>query len=67
MDRRSFLQTAALAAAASAATTTTAVAAEGSGALPASASSNRDWSNRSPKGEPVVKRFDEQRWVRPAR
>jgi dienelactone hydrolase len=23
----------------------------------------RDWSNRDPKGAPVIKRFDEQRWV----
>src|SRR5579871_110425 len=58
MDRRSFLQSGPLAAAAGAAIANAVVppaeAAEGRG---------RDWSNRNPKGEPVVKRFDEQRWV----
>lgn len=65
MDRRAFLQSASLAAAASAATaasTETASAAE-PGAMPAAAASNRDWSKRNPKGEPVMKRFNEQRWV----
>jgi dienelactone hydrolase len=65
MDRRSFLQSATFVAAAGAAVATAAdaVAAEGPGTAPAAAPSNRDWSARAPKGEPVVKRFDEQRWV----
>src|SRR6202023_1425515 len=63
MDRRAFLQSGSLAAAAGAAiaNVVTPAAAETPGtAAPAHA---RDWSNRRPKGEPVVKRFDEQRWV----
>jgi dienelactone hydrolase len=64
MDRRAFLQSGSLAAAAGAAlanVVTPAAAAE----TPAAdaATKIRDWSNRAPKGEPVVKRFDEQRWV----
>jgi dienelactone hydrolase len=64
MDRRAFLQSGSLAAAASAAlanVVTPAAAAE----TPAAdaATKTRDWSNRAPKGEPIVKRFDEQRWV----
>ena len=60
MDRRAFLQSGSLAAAAGAAianAVTSPVAAE------TPASRGRDWSNRKPKGEPIVKRFDEQRWV----
>src|SRR6202035_955213 len=59
MDRRAFLQSGSLAAAAGAAiaNAVTPAAAETPAAHP------RDWSNRKPKGEPVVKRFDEQRWV----
>ena len=66
MDRRAFLQTATLAAAAGTATaavTPELAAAEQPGALPAVAASNHDWSQRNPKGGPVVKRFNEQRWV----
>src|SRR5215472_18292421 len=60
MDRRAFLQSGSLAAAAGAAianAVTPAAAAE------TPAARGHDWSNRKPKGEPVVKRFDEQRWV----
>jgi len=68
MDRRAFLQSATLAAAAGASTAATQVAAaatEPGGPAPAAAAaaSGHDWSKRNPKGEPVVKRFDEQRWV----
>jgi len=65
MDRRAFLQSASLAAAASAAVVApeAEAATESAGAKPASASGGRDWSHRNPKGEPVVKRFNEQRWV----
>jgi dienelactone hydrolase len=68
MDRRAFLQSATLAAAAGAGTASTQVAAaatEPGGPMPgaAAAAGGRDWSKRNPKGEPVVKRFDEQRWV----
>jgi dienelactone hydrolase len=64
MDRRAFLQTGSFAAAAGAAianAVTPAAAAEtiGSG----NTGHSRDWSNRNPKGPPVMKRFDEQRWV----
>jgi dienelactone hydrolase len=62
MDRRAFLQSGSLAAAAGAAianVVTPATAAE----TPAAATNTRDWSSRAPKSEPVVKRFDEQRWV----
>jgi hypothetical protein len=56
LDRRSFLQSGSLAGAAIA-----------SAAMPDTAAADtahsRDWSNRNPKGEPVVKRFDEQRWL----
>src|SRR6202035_1167783 len=63
MDRRAFLQSGSLAAAAGAAiaNAVTPAAAETPGA--GIAAHARDWSNRRPKGEPVVKRFDEQRWV----
>jgi dienelactone hydrolase len=63
MDRRAFLQSGSLAAAAGAAiaNVVTPAAAQTPGA--GAAAHARDWSNRRPKGEPVVKRFDEQRWV----
>ena len=61
MDRREFLQSGSIAAVAGAAVTAAApAAAETPQTKPASP---RDWSARAPKGEPVVKRFDEQRWV----
>src|SRR5579862_2023739 len=58
MDRRAFMQTGSLAAAIGPAI--------GNVVTPAAAAETphgRDWSNRNPKGAPVVKRFDEQRWV----
>jgi hypothetical protein len=63
MDRRAFLQSGSLATVAGAAiaNVVTPAAAEAPGA--GTAAHARDWSNRKPKGEPVVKRFDEQRWV----
>src|SRR5580693_1373071 len=63
MDRRAFLQSGSLAAAAGAAiaNVVTPAAAETPGA--GTTTHARDWSNRRPQGEPVVKRFDEQRWV----
>jgi dienelactone hydrolase len=61
MDRREFLQSATLAAtAAGAGTVATTSSAAATAMTPAHA---RDWSKRNPKGEPVCKRFDEQRWV----
>jgi dienelactone hydrolase len=62
MDRRAFLQSGSLAAAAGAAVANIVAPAV---VTPAAAETppGRDWSNRNPKGEPVVKRFDEQRWV----
>jgi dienelactone hydrolase len=65
MDRRAFLQSATLAAAAGA-TTASATAPAGAAETPGSsrpAAGHRDWSHRNPKGEPAVKRFNEQRWV----
>src|SRR3984893_16571104 len=63
MDRRAFLQSGSLAAAAGAAivNVVTPATAETPGA--GTAAHARDWSKRKPKREPVVKRFDEQRWV----
>ena len=61
MDRRSFLQSGSLAAAAGAAIANAVVPA--AAAADDAAAHSRDWSNRNPKGEPVVKRFDEQRWL----
>src|SRR5579871_7005281 len=62
MDRRAFLQSGTVVAAAGSAlanaVSPAAAAAESAGAAPA-----RDWSQRKPKGAPVIKRFDEQRWV----
>jgi dienelactone hydrolase len=67
MDRRAFLQSATLAAAAGTATaaaTTSASADIPSTTKPAEdKASAHDWSKRNPKGEPVVKRFNEQRWI----
>jgi len=60
MDRRSFLQSGSIAAVASA---VVANAAAPAAATPSAAARNRDWSQRRPSGEPIVKRFDEQRWV----
>ena len=60
MDRRAFLQSGSLAAAASAAIANVVTPAD---AAETTAAHSHDWSNRKPKGEPVVKRFDEQRWV----
>jgi dienelactone hydrolase len=63
MDRRAFLQSGSLVAAAGAAIAN-AVAPVAAAETPAAdAAVARDWSNRKPVGEPVVKRFDEQRWV----
>ena len=60
MDRRSFLQSGSLAAAAGAAIAN-AVVPPAQADTPATPI--RDWSSRSPKGEPMVRRFDEQRWL----
>jgi len=64
MDRRAFLQSGTLAAATGAAMAN-AVAPAAAAQTPGAgyAVRGRDWSRRNPKGEPVVKRFDEQRWV----
>jgi dienelactone hydrolase len=70
MDRRKFLQTATLAAsgAALAAAEDRSVLAQGAtpaattAAAPSAAASDR-WSRRSPKGGPVVRRFNEQEWL----
>jgi len=62
MDRRAFLQNATLVATTGAVTTQVA-AAEQMGATPVAVASTHDWSKRNPKGEPVMKRFNEQRWV----
>jgi dienelactone hydrolase len=68
MDRRTFLQSGSLAAAAGAALAN--VAAPAASAAPAAAvetpqpsNATADWSNRKPVGAPVIKRFNEQRWV----
>ncbi len=61
MDRRAFLQSGSLAAAASAAIANVVTPADA--AETPAATHTGDWSNRKPKGEPIVKRFDEQRWV----
>jgi dienelactone hydrolase len=65
MDRRTFLQSGPLAAAAGAAITNSVAPAAAAAEPPAAgpAAPGRDWSSRKPKGGPVVKRFDEQRWV----
>ncbi len=59
MDRREFLQTGSIAAVAGA----TVSAAPAAAQTPPAPAAAPDWSRRAPKGEPVVKRFDEQRWV----
>lgn len=61
MDRRSFLQSGSIAAVASAAVAN--AASPIAAASPGAAVNNRDWSRRRRNGEPIVKRFDEQRWV----
>lgn len=66
MDRRAFLQSGPVAVATSAAMGNIAApvsATESAVAAPGVPGSNRDWSHRSPKGAPVVKRFNEQRWI----
>ena len=65
MDRRSFLQSGSIAAVSSAVVANAAApaAAQAVTATPGAAASDRDWSRRRPNGEPIVKRFDEQRWV----
>ena len=72
MDRRSFLHSTSVAATGAAAAVVTSTgalaappAAEQTHASPAASTSvgGHDWSKRDPKGPPVVKRFDEQRWV----
>src|ERR1700719_1583424 len=63
MDRRAFLQSGSLAAAAGAAIANVVTPAAAETPVGGTAAHARDWSNRKPKGEPVVKRFDEQRWV----
>ena len=64
MDRRAFLQSGSVAAAASAAIANAVIPeASAETSPPGAAAHRRDWSNRSPVGAPVIKRFDEQRWV----
>lgn len=66
MDRRAFLQSGPLAVATGAAMANIAApasATESTEAGPSASGSNRDWSHRNPKGPPVVKRFNEQRWI----
>jgi dienelactone hydrolase len=68
MDRRAFLQSATLAAAAAGAATPAAAASgthasESPKAAAPAMKGSRDWGFRHPKGEPVMKRFNEQRWV----
>jgi hypothetical protein len=64
MDRRAFLQSGTVVAAAGSALANAvapaAAAAENAGVR---AAPTRDWLQRHPKGAPVMKRFDEQRWV----
>ena len=71
MDRRKFLQTATVAAGGavlaaaddrSAAAQTAAPAISTGSSTPGSASSGR-WGQRSPKGAPSVRRFNEQEWL----
>jgi dienelactone hydrolase len=61
MDRRAFLQSGTLAAAAGAALAN--AVAPAAAAADTAAGHGRDWSHRNPKGAPVIRRFDEQRWV----
>src|SRR5262249_52783200 len=58
MDRRAFLQSGTIVAAAGSAL---------ANAVPPAAAdersaTERDWSQRQPKGPPLIKRFDDQRW-----
>jgi dienelactone hydrolase len=63
MDRRTFIQTGTLAAAVGATIAHPDVAAAEAARSPRSVARGRDWSHRSPKGPPVMKRFNEQRWI----
>jgi hypothetical protein len=63
MHRRAFLQSGSVAAAAGAAIANAIIPEAKAETGAGGAGHNRDWSNRNPKGEPVVRRFDEQRWV----
>jgi len=65
MDRRGFLGSASIAAAVGTAAASMAKPADAAevSAGRGAASAQRDWPHRSPKGEPVTKRFREQRWV----
>jgi len=63
MDRRTFLQSGTIAAAAGTATNAATPAAAAQTPGSGYGARSRDWTHRNPKGEPVVRRFDEQRWV----
>ena len=63
MDRRAFLHSATLAAAAGAAAGTARDATAETPRATHAAAAQRDWSHRNPKGEPVMRRFNEQRWI----
>ena len=63
MDRRAFLHSATLAAAAGAAAGTARDATAETPRATHAAAARRDWSHRNPKGEPVMRRFNEQRWI----
>ena len=63
MDRRTFLQSGSLAAAVGAAVANVVTPVAAAETTDAIAAPGRDWSHRSPKGAPVIKRFDEQRWI----
>jgi len=62
MDRRAFLQSGTIVAAAGGALAN-AVAPVAAKTASSGVAGQRDWSRRQPKGAPVIKRFDEQRWV----
>jgi dienelactone hydrolase len=62
MDRRAFLQSGTIVAAAGGALAN-AVAPAAAKTASSGVAGQRDWSRRQPKGAPVIKRFDEQRWV----
>jgi X-Pro dipeptidyl-peptidase (S15 family) len=64
MDRRTFIRAGSLAAAAGATVVARSDLAAAETVQPRqSAARGRDWSHRAPKGPPVMKRFDEQRWI----
>jgi dienelactone hydrolase len=70
MDRRKFLQTATLAAGGAALAAAEDHSASAQGATPAAttasapgAAASDRWSRRSPRGAPVVRRFNEQEWL----